>query len=178
VFPVPHNGWNFCRLFVFPVQIFSSDVIQGLHLWLTDLSLRCHWWIWGLLLPNCKYLCEQNTNICYKIHTPLINHNCYVYIKLVKTSDPKYCLVYFFTVYLMTLATAHRLYGGRTKDYYTNLEGSEWMQQGEPQNVSVGTDWLRLEIQNRKLRLCWKFDRDIQRFVVDAIPAQFTRRCW
>ena len=75
-------------------------------------------------------------------------------------------------VYLTFLITAHRLYGGRTKDDYMNLEGSEWMQDGELQIVSVGTDWLPSEIQNRTPRLCWPLDRDIQFFVGDVIGVQ------
>jgi len=35
------------------------------------------------------------------------------------------------------------------------------VQEGEPQNFSIGTDWLRSEIQNRTPKLCWRLERDI-----------------
>jgi hypothetical protein len=80
--PVPRNGWMFvgylCFLLYLAPMWFIAFICD-----VTDLSLRCHWWMWGLFLPNFKFLCEKNTNICCKLHTPLNNHNCYVYIKLV-----------------------------------------------------------------------------------------------
>jgi hypothetical protein len=69
------------------------------------------------------------------------------------------------------------MYGGRTTDEYMNLEESEWMPEGELQNVSVGTDWLRSEIRHRTHRLCCPLDRDIQFFGGDAIPEECTQMC-